>query len=106
MQKSSYEALRAQIAELEREAEALFQEEKAAAISSMKVEIAKYSITATDLGLRLSGPAPAKQAKTSPSVKYRNHETGDEWSGRGPAPKWLKEQIAGGKSKEYFLVPQ
>lgn len=38
------------------------------------------------------------------SAKYRNPATGAEWSGRGPTPRWLKEQMAAGKSKEHFRI--
>ncbi|OHU97804.1 hypothetical protein BLA34_22020 [Ralstonia solanacearum] len=41
----------------------------------------------------------AKSADTGPK-KYRDPETGEEWSGQGNNPKWM-----GGKDKEQFLNP-
>jgi DNA-binding protein H-NS len=40
------------------------------------------------------GPQPAR---------YRG-PTGEEWSGRGPAPRWMKPLLAKGKTKEDFLI--
>lgn len=46
---------------------------------------------------RTLGPAPAK---------YRNPETGQTWSGRGKAPRWLTEAEAEGKSRDEFLIQE
>ena len=35
--------------------------------------------------------------------KYRG-PNGEEWSGRGPAPRWMKPFIAKGKTKADFLI--
>ncbi|MGA7327029.1 MAG: H-NS histone family protein [Rhodomicrobium sp.] len=35
--------------------------------------------------------------------KYRGPK-GEEWSGRGPAPRWMKPLLAKGKTKEDFLI--
>ncbi|MGA7327060.1 MAG: H-NS histone family protein, partial [Rhodomicrobium sp.] len=40
------------------------------------------------------GPQPAK---------YRG-PNGEEWSGRGPSPRWMKPLLAKGKTKEDFLI--
>ena len=37
--------------------------------------------------------------------KYRNPAKESEtWGGKGPLPKWLKDYVASGKSKEEFLI--
>jgi DNA-binding protein H-NS len=45
----------------------------------------------------------SKQTPKSPrkpvEIKYRNEATGDTWTGRGRAPKWLE-----GKDKNQYLV--
>ncbi len=39
------------------------------------------------------------------AAKYRNAE-GNEWSGRGKAPRWMTEAEAGGKKRDDFLIVQ
>ncbi|OYZ27488.1 MAG: hypothetical protein B7Y27_10935 [Hydrogenophilales bacterium 16-64-40] len=48
----------------------------------------------------------AKKAKSRGAVaaRYRNPATGDSWSGRGRAPKWLADEEAKGRSRDEFLV--
>lgn len=104
MQKSRYEELQTQIAHLQQEADAIFQQEKAQAISRIKEEIDRYGITVIDLGFRPGSSASGARVMAATSAKYRNPATGAEWSGRGPTPKWLKEQMAAGKSKEHFRI--
>lgn len=100
------------LAELEavekEEAEALAKE-KPAAIERIIADIKKFSITARELGLtqnaatRLkSGTKREKSVETPGTVnppKYRNPETGQEWTGHGKAPKWI-----GGKDRDQFLI--
>src|SRR5215469_2266520 len=65
-------------------------------------------ISAAEL-LRLpSAPArPAmrktKHAKGKQPAMYRG-PGGEEWSGRGPAPGWMKPHLAKGKTKADFLI--
>jgi DNA-binding protein H-NS len=50
---------------------------------------------------RPPGKSPPAQ---SPAVKYRNPETGETWSGRGRAPKWLTLAEQQGRSREEFAA--
>ncbi len=50
---------------------------------------------------RPSGKALSAQ---SPAVKYRNPETGETWSGRGRAPKWLTLAEQQGRGREEFAA--
>lgn len=66
-----------------------------------------------DLGSLFGAPAPAKRgrkaagetktARASVAAKYRS-STGDEWTGRGRMPKWLKAEEAEGKRRDEFLI--
>ena len=38
------------------------------------------------------------------AVKYRDPATGDDWKGRGPRPRWLREALNAGRQLEEFLV--
>jgi DNA-binding protein H-NS len=50
---------------------------------------------------RPSGKGPPTP---SPAAKYRNPETGETWSGRGRAPKWLTLAEQQGRGREEFAV--
>lgn len=47
-------------------------------------------------------PRSTKGAKIPP--KYRDAESGNQWTGRGLMPQWLKQKIEEGKSLEDFLI--
>ncbi len=48
---------------------------------------------------------PKKGASAAPqAVKYRNPDTGETWSGRGRAPKWMALAQERGRSREGFLA--
>jgi DNA-binding protein H-NS len=100
--KKTYLDLKAEAEELLRQAEELREKEVKAVIEETKEKIRSYGITAHDLGF-----TPAKIGRTARKayvrVKYRG-PNGEEWSGRGLTPKWLKEAVANGKSKEDFTV--
>ena len=48
--------------------------------------------------------AKAATAKKTVSAPKYSDGAGNSWSGKGPTPKWLKDAMAGGKSREEFLV--
>jgi DNA-binding protein H-NS len=73
----------------------------------------KVTESAQSLGVtieELFGLQPAARAKRitkhprgKQPAKYRG-PGGEEWSGKGPAPKWMKPLLAKGKKKEDFLI--
>jgi DNA-binding protein H-NS len=54
------------------------------------------------LGLRAERKT-ARYARGKQPAKYRG-PNGEEWSGKGPAPKWMKPFLAKGKTKADFLI--
>ena len=44
-----------------------------------------------------------KHPRGKQPAKYRG-PSGEEWSGRGPAPRWMKPFLAKGKTKADFLI--
>lgn len=44
-----------------------------------------------------------KHARGKQPARYRG-PGGEEWSGRGPAPRWMKPYLAKGKTKQDFLI--
>lgn len=105
----TYSAIKAEIAKLEKQAEALRKTEVAGVIAKIKEAIAAYALTAADLGL---GRGAAKSTRTSTArsgkktgttigvAKYRDPKTGKTWTGRGKPPAW----IAGVKNRDAYLI--
>lgn len=97
----SYQNVVAKIAELQRQAEELKKQERKAVIKELKAKIAEYGLSAADLSL--TGKQSTKVASTV-KAKYRNPQTGETWSGRGIAPRWMQEAEKAGKARESFLI--
>jgi len=94
---STYKQIQDQIKQLQQKAEEVRKKEIGDAINQIKSIMTEYGITIADLGKDIKKKGP--RAKTSLSPKYRNPTTGETWSGRGKAPKWIDQ-----KNKEKFLI--
>ena len=94
---TSYQTLRAKIAELEKQAEALRKDELKSVVGQIRKAIAEFGLTAADLGLgggraRKAGVAPRPRGRLSVGLpKYRHPETGATWTGHGRPPTWIVE---------------
>ena len=97
---ATYKELKAQAEALLKQAEAARQAEIAAVVAEIQARMKEYGITLDDL----KGGARKTKARGSVAAKYRNPATGESWSGRGRAPRWLAAEMAKGHSKEAFLV--
>ncbi|MDR7049408.1 DNA-binding protein H-NS [Duganella sp. 3397] len=94
---TTYQEYKAKIAELENLAENARKNEVTKAKEQIATIMRDYGLTMADLGT----VAKAKPVKTRAPVptKYRDEATGQTWTGRGRAPKWLE-----GKDKNQFLI--
>lgn len=83
--------------------------------SGKKELIEEFRARAEALGLslgELAADSPKTEARPSgksapaqsPAVRYRNPETGQTWSGRGRAPKWLTLAEQQGRGREDFAA--
>jgi DNA-binding protein H-NS len=116
MPKLSAAALKARIAELQKQLAAA-EINKAPAIKKVKALMKKFGLTIDDLkeesvkGRRgrppkTQGASVAKKTKKSRgkvAVKYRD-DKGNTWTGRGKTPRWLVEAEKSGKSRETFKI--
>ncbi|GGC20799.1 H-NS histone family protein [Pseudoduganella buxea] len=97
---TTYQEYQAKIAELQKAAETARKNE----INQAKEQIAsimrEYGLTQADLGPAVKAVKPVKPRAPVP-MKYRDDATGQTWTGRGRAPKWLE-----GRKKEDFLIKQ
>ena len=105
----TYSAIKAEIAKLEKQAEALRKAEVTGVIDKIKEAIAAYALTGADLGFgggaakaaRTSVAKSAKKTSTTIGVaKYRDPKSGKTWTGRGKPPTW----IAGVKNRDAYLI--
>ena len=86
-----------QIAKLQALAEAARENEINGAIQKIKDLMQQHGVTVDDLtSARRAKPA---KAKGTVAAQFKNPETGETWTGRGRAPRWLD-----GKDKEQFRI--
>ncbi len=97
---STYKELKAQAEALLKQAEAARRAEVASVVADIQARMKEYGISLADL----KGGAAKTKARAAVAAKYRNPATGESWSGRGRAPKWLTEELAKGRSKDAFLI--
>jgi DNA-binding protein H-NS len=105
----SYKQIQKQIEALQRQADKLRQQEVVGVIARIKIAVAHYGLTAQQLGLGSGSGATAvakskaKKGGAARSAKYADGQ-GNEWSGRGPRPHWLRDALSAGKTLEEFAV--
>ncbi len=94
---ASYAEYVEQIAKLQSLAESARKDEVNGAIQKIKELMQAHGVTVEDLSPARSAK-PAK-AKGTVAAQFKNPETGETWTGRGRAPRWLD-----GKEKEQFRI--
>ncbi|MBP8148095.1 MAG: H-NS histone family protein [Limnohabitans sp.] len=75
------------------------QNEISSAVAKIRELVAEYDLTAQDV---FPGRSAKPQTIKSPSkvaAKYRDSATGQTWTGRGKAPKWIE-----GKDRTPFVI--
>lgn len=94
---TSYAEYVEQIAKLQSLAQAARKDELSGAIQKIKDLMQLHGITVEDL--TTGGRAKPAKAKGTVAAQFNNPETGETWTGRGRAPRWLD-----GKDKEQFRI--
>jgi DNA-binding protein H-NS len=99
----------AKVAELQKQAAIARKEAISTAIRDVKQLMAKNGLTIADLGtVNIKSMKEKKAAgsdnRAAVAPKYRDSVTGESWTGRGKAPKWLAARLAAGATKEQFLI--
>ncbi|MDP3622228.1 MAG: H-NS histone family protein [Polynucleobacter sp.] len=92
----SYQELLAQREQLDKQIKEAIQREKADGIAKAKAIIEQYGLEASDL---FSRKASARGPSGKVAPKYRDPVTGETWTGRGKAPKWIE-----GKDRSVFSI--
>ena len=67
------------------------QNEISAAVTKVREIVAEYGLTAQDVFPGRAGKSgSAKTTGNKVAAKYRDPATGQTWTGRGKAPKWIE----------------
>ena len=119
MARQNYATLQAkiqkEIEKLRKQAQSLQSKRRKPIIQSIVRSMKEYDITIEEISSAL-GKAPNNKAKSAPkskapasarktvAPKYRNPATGDTWTGRGKAPRWVVDAEASGQSRDQFLI--
>ena len=90
---TSLQELLAQKEALEQQIAQIKKAERADALQNARSLIDTFDLTVDELF------GKQKSSGKAVAVKYRNPETGETWTGRGRAPRWLD-----GKNREDFAV--
>jgi DNA-binding protein H-NS len=100
-----------ELLEIKRNVDSEVQSRRAKEVDGLR---AKVTETAQTLGVsieelfglrssRQNGKRQTKHPRGKQPAKYRG-PNGEEWSGRGPNPRWMKPLLVKGKTKQDFLI--
>jgi DNA-binding protein H-NS len=87
---TSYKELLKQREALEQQINEARRQELTGAIAQVRALIAEYGLTQDDVFPTGRARSASSGIKVAP--KYRDPATGQTWTGRGKAPKWIQNQ--------------
>ncbi len=93
---ASYKDLQSQIEKLQKQAEQARDKEIATVVAQIRTMMTDYGIQASDLGI---SSKRKRKTGTPAAPKFQNPQTGETWTGRGRAPKWIE-----GKDRTKFAI--
>ena len=89
--------------EADRKRQANLKDARAAAIAEMREKFSQLELSFEEVLASEGNKRTKRRSGATARVKYRGPE-GEEWSGRGRAPVWLRNLEAGGHNREEYLV--
>lgn len=92
---TSYKELLKQREALEQQISEARRRELAEAVAQVRALVAEHGLTAADVfpsGKSAGKASRSSTAGTKVAPKYRDPATGQTWTGRGKAPKWIQNQ--------------
>jgi len=99
---TSYKELLKQREALEQQISEARKRELSEAVAQVRSLVAEYGLTAQDVfpaGKGAGKGTRSSTAGTKVAPKYRNPATGETWTGRGKAPKWIQNE-----NREKFAI--
>ncbi|QAA93709.1 H-NS histone family protein [Pollutimonas thiosulfatoxidans] len=116
MTRDSYTAqkqkIEKEIQKLQKQALALQTKRRGPVVTSILRSMREYDITPDDIASAYNRKtshvakkaAAAGAPKRTVPPKYRNPKTGDTWTGRGKAPRWITAAESEGQQRDSFLI--
>lgn len=105
------EKINAKIAKLQAQRNRIRSTRRIGEIKSIVRAMVELTITPADILAAYHAGAKAKKQQGTAErprrivqPKYRHPQTGDTWSGRGKAPRWLVGEENAGTSREHFRI--
>lgn len=95
----SYKDLLQQREVLERAIAQARQTEISSAIAKVRELVAEYGLTSQDVFPGRAAKSGSSKSASKVAAKYRDPATGQTWTGRGKAPKWIE-----GKDRTPFVI--
>lgn len=89
---ASYKELLKQREELEQQINEARRRELSAAITQVRNLVAEYGLSQQDVFPSGRSGRTSSTSGTKVAPKYRNPVTGQTWTGRGKAPKWIQNE--------------
>ncbi|MBF6630503.1 MAG: H-NS histone family protein [Comamonas sp.] len=89
---TSYKELLKQRDALEQQIQEARTRELADAVGKVRALVAEYGLTSEDIFAPARASRTASTSGNKVAPKYKNPETGETWTGRGKAPKWIQDQ--------------
>ena len=96
---ASYKELLAQREALEQAIAQARQNEISAAVAKVRELVAEFGLTAQDVFPGRAAKSASTKVASKVAAKYRDPATGQTWTGRGKAPKWID-----GKDRSPFVI--
>ena len=97
---TSYKELLKQREALEQQISEARRRELSDAVAQVRSLVAEYGLTAQDVfPAGRSSTRASSTSGTKVAPKYRNPATGQTWTGRGKAPKWIQTE-----NREHFAI--
>ncbi|KRC69226.1 hypothetical protein ASE30_18535 [Achromobacter sp. Root83] len=106
--------INAQIQALQRRADTLRMNRRASALQKILGQMHEFMISPEDIQTAYARNRPARakrrdvqrrpDSRSVVAPKYRNPESGETWSGRGRAPRWLTSAEKAGRNRDDFRV--
>jgi DNA-binding protein H-NS len=95
----SYKELLQKREALEQEIAQARQNEISSAVTKVRELVAEYGLTVQDIFPGRTAKTASVKSVSKVAAKYRDPATGQTWTGRGKAPKWIE-----GQDRTPFLI--
>lgn len=89
---SSYKDLLKQREEIDKKIQDARQRELTDAVAKVRVLVQEHGLSAADIFPPARSARSSAAAGSKVAAKYKNPQTGETWTGRGKAPKWIQDQ--------------